>query len=80
MTYSYLSQPEIIIFMIAAVWAFFWKAIALWHAARRNESTWYILLLIINSIGILEIIYLYTVVKIPGSSASQKSKKSSRKK
>lgn len=32
---------------------------ALWHAARRGETYWFVALLIINTLGILEILYLY---------------------
>lgn len=39
-------------------WSLLWKALALWHAARNNQLAWYIWLVIINTAGILEIIYL----------------------
>ena len=39
------------------------KGYALWHAAKRNEKWWFIALLIINTVGILELIYLLFVVK-----------------
>lgn len=39
-------------------WSILWKALALWHAARNNQLAWYIWLVIINTAGILEIIYL----------------------
>jgi hypothetical protein len=39
------------------------KGYALWHAAQRNEKGWFVALLIVNSFGILELIYLYFVVK-----------------
>ena len=34
------------------------KGIALWKAARNNQKYWFIALVVINSIGILPIIYL----------------------
>ena len=34
------------------------KAFALWKSARRGQIYWYIALLIVNSSGILPIIYL----------------------
>lgn len=39
-------------------WSFIWKGIALWHSARNKQLGWYIPLLIINTCGILEIIYI----------------------
>ncbi len=39
------------------------KGYALWHAAKRNERAWFIVLLIVNTLGILELVYLAFVVK-----------------
>lgn len=44
--------------ILLIIWSVIWKGIALWHAARNNQKGWYIALLIINTIGILEIVYL----------------------
>lgn len=41
------------------IWALFWKGLALWHSARRGENWWFIALLLINTVGILEIVYLF---------------------
>ena len=42
------------------VWSAFWKGIALWTAGTRKEKVWFIVLFLVNTIGILEIIYLLT--------------------
>ena len=34
------------------------KGYALWHAARARQTRWFIALLVLNTLGILEIIYL----------------------
>ncbi|HWA52471.1 MAG TPA: DUF5652 family protein [Patescibacteria group bacterium] len=34
------------------------KAMALWKAARNSQKIWFVVLLIVNSIGILPVIYL----------------------
>lgn len=44
--------------IIAAVWTITLKGFALWHAARHEQKWWFIALLVINTLGILEIIYL----------------------
>ena len=43
---------------IAIIWDLTWKLIALWRAARNNQKGWFIAIGIINSLGILPIIYL----------------------
>ena len=47
------------------LWSFVWKGLALWHSAKRNDKAWFIVFLIINTAGILEIIYLFFVIKEP---------------
>lgn len=46
------------------VWSIFWKGLALWHAGRRGEPWWFVIMLVVNTLGILEIIYLFGVVKL----------------
>ena len=41
------------------VWSLIWKGLALWKAARAGEKTWFVVLLIVNTLGILEILYIY---------------------
>lgn len=43
---------------VAAVWTILLKGFALWYSARAGQKWWFIALLIINTLGILEIIYL----------------------
>lgn len=40
------------------IWSMFWKGIALYRAARNQQKVWFIGLLIIDTAGILEILYL----------------------
>jgi hypothetical protein len=50
--------------LIILIWSLFWKGLALWHSARRNEPWWFIILLVVNSAGILEIVYIFAVAQI----------------
>jgi len=45
------------------VWSLFWKGLALWRSARMNHKGWFIALLIINTLGIFEIIYIIATRK-----------------
>lgn len=40
------------------IWSVIWKGVALWKCGRNNQIKWFIALLVINTVGILEIIYL----------------------
>ena len=44
--------------IVVAIWEVVWKGIALWRAARNSHQIWFIFLLIVNSVGILPIIYI----------------------
>jgi methionyl-tRNA synthetase len=47
------------IFVLAAVWSLVWKGMALWRAARNRSVTWFVALLVINTLGILDILYIF---------------------
>ena len=46
------------IFLVAMLWTIILKGYALWHAARNDQKWWFVALLVVNTLGILEIIYL----------------------
>ena len=45
--------------LVLVVWTLYWKYRALWYAAKHDHKWWFIAMLIINTVGILEIAYLY---------------------
>lgn len=44
---------------LAVVWSSVWKGIALWRAGGNRHLAWFIAMLIVNTLGILEIIYIF---------------------
>ena len=51
------------ILVVLVVWSLIWKGLALWKAARLSSKWWFIILLLVNTLGILEIIYFFFVSK-----------------
>jgi methionyl-tRNA synthetase len=49
--------------VLIMAWSFIWKGLALWRAAHRGEVVWFIVFLLVNTAGILEIIYLFFIAK-----------------
>jgi len=45
--------------LLFVIWTIYWKYHALWYAAKHDDKWWFIALLVINTLGILEIAYLY---------------------
>lgn len=39
------------------------KGYCLWHAAKRNEIWWFLALFILNTLGILELVYIIFFLK-----------------
>ncbi len=57
-------NPWTLVAIIALViWSAVWKALALWKAARAGDKVWFSALFIINTLGLLEIFYLFAFSK-----------------
>jgi len=56
---------------IVAIWVLFWKGCSLWIASKNNQKWWFLALLIINTLGILEIIYIFFIAKKKWSDIKQ---------
>lgn len=48
-------------FALIVVWGLIWKGLALWKAAKASSKSWFIIILVLNTFGILEIIYIFAV-------------------
>ena len=53
------SNPVTGLFALLVLWSLAWKAVALWKAARNHHIWWYVALLVINTLGLLEILYIF---------------------
>ncbi len=48
---------------LAIIWVLPWKGYALWNAAKNHQPVWFIVLLIANTMAILEILYIFVFAK-----------------
>ena len=48
---------------LVLMWTIIIKGFALWKAARNTHKAWFVVLLIVNSLGILELVYLIWFAK-----------------
>ncbi len=55
---SELSSIQLSLLTIVIIWSLVWKGLALWKSARNRQLVWFIALLVINTVGILEIVYI----------------------
>ncbi|MBU1136661.1 MAG: hypothetical protein KJ559_04085 [Nanoarchaeota archaeon] len=68
------------ILMIVIVWSLAWKGLALWKSARRKSPIWFVILLVVNTIGILEILYIFLFSELKFEDKKEKVKKPKKKK
>jgi len=58
---------------IALLWSTFWKLLALWRSVKSDQKYWFIAIFLLNTLGILEIVYLLRFAKKKISLADLKS-------
>lgn len=61
-----LNNFSLFLFLLLAlmIWSLIWKGLALWKSARLGHKPWFIVMLIINTAGILDILYLFVFSKM----------------
>ena len=60
--------------VLLSIWSLVWKGLALWKASQKKNKIWFIVMLVANTLGILEILYLFIFSKM-GNKQPIKSKK-----
>lgn len=51
------------IIWLAILWTLPWKGVALWKAAQNNHKGWFVILFLVNTMALLEIIYIFVFSK-----------------
>lgn len=71
--FEWTPQTQNLMLILALVWTLPWKGVALWRAARNGHLIWFIALLLINTLGILEILYIFVFGKSKTETKTQNS-------
>lgn len=58
-----LGQNGFLFVTLLTLWTLPWKGWALWLAAKRGDKWWFIAMLVLNTVAILEIIYIFLIAK-----------------
>lgn len=58
-------DPKIFLFLIvfSIFWVLPWKGVALWKAARNSDKKWFIVIFLLNTLSVLEILYIFVFSK-----------------
>ncbi|MCX6752046.1 MAG: DUF5652 family protein [Candidatus Nomurabacteria bacterium] len=60
---QFITNTSLPLIILVAIWTLFWKGYALWTASKNDHKKWFIAILIFNTVGILEIIYIFKFAK-----------------
>jgi len=58
------NRPEpaqVALFAVLAAWTLAWKGASLWHAAKDDSKPWFVALLLSNTVGLLDALYIFRV-------------------
>lgn len=55
---QFLADNQWVLLAITA-WVLPWKGVALWRAAKSSQRKWFVAMLVINTLAILEILYIF---------------------
>jgi len=61
MDLTILNNPWVMVTIV--LWTIPWKGVALWKSARQTDKAWFVALLLINTVGLLEILYIFLFSK-----------------
>ena len=58
-----ISSQQLVYVILIGLWSLAWKAFALWKAAGQKDKVWFVALIILNTAGILDILYIFVFSK-----------------
>ena len=58
--YHFYQHPVnfFVVLGLLSIWELVWKGFGLWHSAQNKQKGWYVAMLLLNTAGLLPIIYL----------------------
>lgn len=74
-----LSPWDLCLFGIMIVWSAIWKGIALWKSAKKNSPVWFVVLFLVNTVGILEILYIYVFSEMKNKKTASRTRRRRRR-
>ena len=56
---DFLTSTEgVLTLLFISLWTLVWKGVALYHAGKNRQKVWFVVLLLLNDLGILSMVYL----------------------
>ena len=54
-----MEEFDLVKWLPLIIWEGIWKGIALWKTAKNNQLKWYVAIFVLNTVGVLPIVYLF---------------------
>ena len=51
----------IALLVVLAIWEAVWKGVGLWRAGVDRNLLWFVLMFVLNTAGVLEIVYIFAI-------------------
>ena len=81
MIYLAMNDPTLLYVVTALLYlSVFWKGMAFWHAAKNGQKGWFVATLLLNTLGLLPMIYLFVFSKTPILKEFEKMRKKKQRK
>ncbi|MEI7749589.1 MAG: DUF5652 family protein [Candidatus Moraniibacteriota bacterium] len=55
----FVDRQFLSLIVLILIWTLPWKGVALWRAARNGHTAWFVILLVVNTVALLEIVYIF---------------------
>lgn len=55
---QFLAEYGKVVILLLMLWTLPWKGVSMWRAARNGHKVWFVALLLINSLAVVDIIYI----------------------
>ena len=62
----FVNQQFMSLIVLVLLWTLPWKGVALWKSARNGQKTWCVILFLVNTVALLEIVYIFFFSKPKG--------------
>ncbi len=62
----FVNQQFMSLIVLVLLWTLPWKGVALWKSARNGQKTWFVILFLVNTVALLEIVYIFFFSKPKG--------------
>ena len=54
---------KLIIIILISLWTLVWKVYASWNASKKGQKKWFVAIIVFNTLGILDMIYIFAILK-----------------